>query len=418
MIRVHNEIEAACSIHQRGGHNPSHSDGYPNFYILPGRARDYFYPNTVPYLDGVPDFSDAQSTMWYHDHAMDVTAEHVIQGLAGFYLQVDDLEQRLIDANVLPSEEFELPIVIADRTFNSDGTFYFDPLDHNGYLGDVYVVNGKAYPRASLKRGRYRLRLLNGSNARHIELRLSTGQPFLSIGNDGWLLPHAIEQDTVFLAPGSRADVIIDLTDAPLELFLENILVQEDGRGPKGKLFDRETQIPGETIVKFVVDENSVANHCTVKAGDPLRPHHVIQENEIEVTRVFKFHRRKGAWQINQEFFDEFKANACPRVGSAERWILRNGAGGWWHPIHIHLEGHQIQRIDGQVPPEPWRYKSDTVMLGPNVEAEIFMRFRTFKGPFVFHCHTVEHEDMRMMFVHDPILNGPKSNQPISAYYP
>lgn len=418
VIRVHNDLDVACSMHLHGGHNPSHADGYPNFYVLPGKARDYYYTNSIPYHNGVPDISEAPSTLWYHDHTMDLSAEHVIRGLAGFCIQIDDHEQGLIDQSILPSESQDLPIVIADRRFNRDGTFFFDPLDHNGYLGDVYVLNGKAFPYKTLRRGRYRLRLTNGCTARHIELRLSSGQPFLVIGNDSWLLPHAIEQDTVLLSPGKRADVIVDLGDTPDEFYLENILVQEDGRGPKGKLFRRETQIPGEPLMKFIMEETSTQANCTVQAGDPLRRHTPILESEIEVTRVFEFHRSKGAWQINHEFFDEFKSNACPRIGSAERWILRNKAGGWWHPIHIHLESHQIQKIEGITPPENWKYKTDTTMLGPGTEAEIFMKFRTFTGPFVFHCHTLAHEDMRMMFVFDPIIDGPKVNQPLSAYYP
>ena len=39
-------------------------------------------------------------------------------------------------------------------------------------------------------------------------------------------------------------------------------------------------------------------------------------------------------------------------------------------------------------------------------EAEVLIKFRTFKGPFVFHCHILEHEDMRMMAVFDPRDEG------------
>ncbi|MEY3226982.1 MAG: hypothetical protein RLZZ536_1601, partial [Planctomycetota bacterium] len=149
-----------------------------------------------------------------------------------------------------------------------------------------------------------------------------------------------------------------------------------------------------------------------------LRPHVPIRAEEIVETRVFEFHRRNGAWQINQKFFDEFRADACPKLGTAERWILRNGSGGWWHPVHVHLESHQIQKVNGSIPPLSERFKVDTTMLGPNTEAEIFMRFRTFRGPFVFHCHNIEHEDMRMMFVFDPRTDGPLSNQPLQQYHP
>ena len=197
-----------------------------------------------------------------------------------------------------------------------------------------------------------------------------------------------------------------------------HVTVQDDGRGPNGKLSDRDTIIPGTQVLKFVVEGKKRAGSATVKEGTNLRPHIPISAEEVSTTRVFEFHRRQGAWQINQEFFDEFKANACPAVGSTERWILRNGSGGWWHPIHIHLESHQIQKIDGLIPPLSERFKVDTCMLGPNTEAEILMKFRTFRGPFAFHCHNLEHEDMRMMFVFDPRTDGPLKNQHIQQFHP
>ncbi|MFN5074383.1 MAG: multicopper oxidase domain-containing protein, partial [Planctomyces sp.] len=98
--------------------------------------------------------------------------------------------------------------------------------------------------------------------------------------------------------------------------------------------------------------------------------------------------------------------------------ILRNGSGGWWHPVHVHLESHQIQKVNGSIPPLSERFKVDTTMLGPNTEAEIFMRFRTFRGPVVFHCHNIEHEAMRRLVVFDPRTDGPLSNQPLQQYQP
>ena len=65
--------------------------------------------------------------------------------------------------------------------------------------------------------------------------------------------------------------------------------------------------------------------------------------------------------------------------------------------MHVHLESHQVQSINGAPPPVWESYKSDTTILQSNESIEIFMKFRTFKGPFVFHCHNMEHEDMRMM---------------------
>lgn len=417
VVRQTNVTDRELSTHLHGGHNPAHSDGYPNFYILPGRARDYFYTNTVPFFNGQPDFTESPSTMWYHDHAMDITAEHVIKGLAGFMLTFDDLELDLINSNVLPGDPYDIPIVLQDKTFNADGTIFFDPLDHNGTLGDTWILNGKAQPKLHVQRRKYRFRFLNGSNARFWELRLSSGN-FIGLGKDTWLYPNAIERDTLLLGMANRADVVIDFTNAPEEVFLENILVQDDGRGPQGDLDDREVNIPGTPIMKFVVEGSPQPGSATVEPGTPLRPNEPIHESEIVGTRVFEFERRKGAWQINHEFFDPAVANATPTLGTAERWILRNGGGGWWHPIHIHLESHQQQRVDGRLPPLEDRFKSDTTSLGGGTEVEIFMRFRTFRGPFVFHCHNLEHEDMRMMFVLDPRVEPTRSPTQVVRVFP
>jgi FtsP/CotA-like multicopper oxidase with cupredoxin domain len=418
VVRAFNDLNIETSIHLHGGHNPAHSDGYPNFYVLPGRARDYLYTNTVPMLNGQPDFSESPSTMWYHDHALDITAANVWYGLSGFFITTDDLEQDLIDRNVLPAEAYDIPLSLQDRRFRPNGTLFFDPLDHDGTLGDIWVVNGKAQPFMRVQRRKYRFRILNGCNARVLEMRLSNDQPFIRLGKDTWLYPNAIEENRLLLSMAQRADVVIDFTNAPNELFLENILVQKDGRGPEGQLDDPELQIPGTRFMKFIVEGEPQANSATVDVGTPLRPHVPINSREIVRTRVFEFTRRNGAWQINRQFFDPDTAQATPTLGTAERWILRNNGGGWWHPIHIHLESHQIRRLNGRVPGPADRFKNDTVILDGNGEAEIFMKFRTFKGPFVFHCHNVEHEDMRMMFAFDPRVTPTNSPQPIQASFP
>ncbi len=418
VIRYWNDMHEETSVHLHGGHNPSHSDGFPTFFVLPGKARDYYYANTVPMEHGKPDMGEAPSTMWYHSHVLDITDHQVVKGLAGFFLTYDDLEVGLINNRVLPNDPYDIPIAIQDRRFNADGSIWFDPLDHDGYMGDVYVLNGKAFPKLNVERKKYRFRFLDGCAARFIELRLSNGQPFLGLGSDSWLYPNAISRDTLLLSPAKRADVVIDFTNAPDELFLENILVQESGRGPAGKLNDRVHQIPGVPILKFVVQGPKQPSNASVTVGTPLRPHVPILESEIVTTRKFSFHRSKGAWQINGQFYNPDRADATPTLDTAERWILENPSGGWWHPIHIHLESHQLVSIDGVKPPLEDQFKSDTTILGAGSTAEIFMKFRTFKGPFSFHCHNNAHEDMRMMFNFDPRVEPTQAPTVIQQSFP
>ena len=125
VVRVSNHLGIETSVHLHGGHNPAHSDGFPDFYVLPDRSRDYYYPNIVPRTPGGDfDLTEVPSTMWFHDHGMDVTGHNVSHGLAGIYLLYDDLEEDLMDAKVLPhiNGPYDVPIVLTDQLFNDDGT--------------------------------------------------------------------------------------------------------------------------------------------------------------------------------------------------------------------------------------------------------------------------------------------------------
>jgi len=393
VVRFINDLDVETSIHNHGGHTAAASDGFPNDFVLPGEFKDYCYPNIAP-DDETAEFATFQ---WYHDHAMDITGENVWMGLAGFYLLSDDLEKNLIDMGKLPENECDIPMVFQDRRFDSNGTLIYNSMDHDGALGNRFLVNGVIQPKFHVQRKKYRFRILNGSNARVYAFRLSTGKKFLQIGNDSWLLPQAVEVPYLLLAPAERADVIIDFRDAPSEVFLQNMLEQDDGTGPDEDIDEPEDWDLRFPIMKFVVDGPPI-NNATIEAGDELRPHIPILQSEIVKTRHWEFDREHGAWVINDRFFDPDRDDATPQLGSAERWIYENDSGGWVHPIHNHLEAHQIQRINGHAPPQAMAAKKDTVLLG-DFSAEVFLKFRTFPGRFVFHCHNVEHEDMRMMGV-------------------
>ena len=404
VVRHINALDVETSVHQHGGHNPSNSDGLPyaDQLIFPGDSKDYGYTNApVGFSTGNPDPNDNPSTAWYHDHATDITGPNVYRGLAGIYLMTDELEEGLIASNTLPAPAFDLPLALQDRRFNADGSLFYNPFSHDGFLGDVFVVNGKAQPFFRVQRRKYRFRILAGSNARIWMLRLSSGAPFLQVGNDAWLLPFAIPRDRILLSMAERADVVVDFSNAPDVVYLENILVQDSGRGPGGNIENPNVQVPGTPLVKFIVEGPRVPNDATIKAGDLLRPHTPILPQEIVATREFEFNRSQGAWQVNGRFFDENRADANPAINTAERWILKNGGGGWWHPIHIHLESHQVQRFNGYAPALYNSFKKDTTLLGPGDVAEVFIKFRDHPGRFAMHCHNVEHEDMRMMIRFD-----------------
>jgi FtsP/CotA-like multicopper oxidase with cupredoxin domain len=214
----------------------------------------------------------------------------------------------------------------------------------------VFVVNGKAQPYIGVERRQYCLRLMNGANARYFRVAMSNGAPFLVIGTDTWLLPYAIQQASIPLAMSQRADDIVDFRDAPSEVFLLNVQEQDSPKKP-GSI--RRPGVPLDAA---------------------LRPADVV------VTRKFVFERRGGAWLINDREFDPDRDDAIPRLGQVERWNLENKGGGWTHSIHVHLEAMQIQQVNGKAPTGIQAFKRDSVDLGPNGNASILIRFRTFLG--------------------------------------
>jgi FtsP/CotA-like multicopper oxidase with cupredoxin domain len=437
---THHDIET--SIHLHGSHGTAHADGYPDFYCLAGEARDYFYPNIAPKVTdpgtliapvrgGEFDTTWIPSTMWYHDHAMDITGFTVSKGLAGFYLVNDERQRELASRRVIPEVggPFDIGLALTDQRFNADGTIFYDFLDHNGRLGDVFTVNGVVQPYLKVERRKYRFRFLNASGARIYEIRLSTRRKMSIIGTDTWLLPRAIEVESFQLAQGQRHDVIIDFRDAPDEVFVENILVQTDGRG--GKEVDPKKE--RDLLLKFVVSgSNSDEPRCV--EGTVIRGFAGIdgpnngqlpgqfsfhRKEEIVATRKFRVERSLGAWVVNNRFFNPRRADAVPVLGKgAERWIFENGGGGWWHPMHTHLEGFQIKTVNGKPPRRERQFNSDLVALEGNFVAEVFMKFRTFTGPYAFHCHAVEHEDMRMMAAFDPTPGRGGSSDAIATHRP
>ncbi|HYT31994.1 MAG TPA: multicopper oxidase domain-containing protein, partial [Thermoanaerobaculia bacterium] len=290
---------------------------------------------------------------------------------------------------------------IQDRLFDRNGFLVYDNFDHNGFLGDKFLVNGKIQPFLKVQRRKYRFRILNGSSARVYQLFLSNNQPFVAIATDSTLLERPVTVQNFRLAPAERVEVVIDFTFAPDEVFLVNRLQQTDGRKPD-KLVD-----PGTPLLKFVVAKNAVRDPSRVpRILLPVTEGPAQLLPQVRVQRRFEFNRSNGAWQINGEFFDENRVDARPRAGEPEIWILES-PGGWVHPVHIHLSDFFILSRDGKRPPVLEQGRKDTVLIGGDVarETRILIEFEDSREVpragdrlrYVFHCHNIEHEDMRMM---------------------
>ena len=199
-----------AATHLHGGNTDVHSDGGPEDTFTPRRSWRYHYGNT-----------QEAAGLWYHDHALGITRLNVYAGLASGYLirNADDVG----DGNKLPAPPYEVPLILQDRMFNADGTFAYPPnpiASHPAprwapeFFGDVATVNGKAWPNLDVDRGLYRFRVYNGSNARVYDLKIvdaaGAALQFFQIGTDGGLLDAPVAMTRLLLAPGERADLVVD----------------------------------------------------------------------------------------------------------------------------------------------------------------------------------------------------------------
>jgi FtsP/CotA-like multicopper oxidase with cupredoxin domain len=205
-----NRLGTPTVVHLHGGVTPPESDGFPMDHVMPGETREYVYPN-----------AQRAATLWYHDHAMDRTGRNIYMGLAGLYLLQDDAEPSL----GLPDGPYDVPLLIQDRLFASDGSFHYKMVNHLGAKSGTMLVNGAPWPRLDVSTRPYRFRIVNGSNATPLRLALSSGDPLIQIATDGGLLPAPVVCRQIPLAMAERVEVIIDFSrhSVGTDIVLQNL---------------------------------------------------------------------------------------------------------------------------------------------------------------------------------------------------
>lgn len=145
-------------------------------------------------------------------------------------------------------------------------------------------------------------------------------------------------------------------------MFLVNHLAHDDTRKPK------DIKAPGDEVLKFIVDRDPSEpdNSRKLTASTFTRALPPIDLTKVKAKRVREFTRKNGVWTVNDQIFEVANVRANPQLGSAEIWVLRNGCGGWAHPILIHFEEGRILKRDGVTPPPQGRGCKDTCNLLPN----------------------------------------------------
>jgi len=447
------------STHEHNGHHGAENDGFAGAFFFPGQFYDYHWPivhagiNTINTTASDPragapdgaggitrlpgDWRETMSTHWFHDHMFSFTSQNVYKGIAAMFNLYSSLDRgnESINDGVnlrLPSGrakdwgnlDYDVNIMLADKAFDQNGQLAFDIFDFNGFLGDVMTVNLAMAPYFEVERRKYRFRFLNASVSRFFKLALSDGSPMIQIGNDGNLLPRPVvltELDQQGIA--ERYDVVIDFSryTAGTRVHLVNLAEHQDANLVAKDLSISEAMsgLSADPCVgKFL--EFRVARDAaypdTSQVPAVLIPNPDLSAIPIARERIFEFGKGAKQTTLNSESAatgpwgikidggatlaaDYGRVSAAPKVGTREVWTLKNGGGGWDHPIHIHFEEGQILARDGKasnVP--PWeKGRKDVYRLRPGGSVTITMQFRDWGGMFMEHCHNTVHEDNAML---------------------
>jgi spore coat protein A len=375
-------------VHLHGGRTPARSDGYPEDWYASGESKTYFYLNR-----------QEAALLWYHDHAMGINRLNIYAGLFGLYVIRDEVE----DALQLPNGRYEIPLVLMDRDLRPDGQLSYpvSPDPSRPWVpeafGEAHLVNGKLFPYLDVEARRYRFRILNAANGRFYRLSLSNGAAMSQIGSDQGLLATPVDVKYLQLAPGERADVVIDFSAS------------------------RGTQIllksePFE-LMQFRVGPAAVIDESSVPAS--LRPVERIPESAAALTRRLTLNENlnmvaesMGMLLNNTPW--HAPVTEKPVLHTTEIWEFVNLTDDV-HPIHLHQVRFQIldrRRFDAfdYMTEGKLRYTSppmapdanelgwkDTVRVNSKTVTRIIVPFADYPGRYVWHCHILEHEDNEMM---------------------
>jgi len=424
--------------HLHGGFVAADSDGNPAVTIAGFGHRQTQH---VRYTNQRPQTPAA--LLWFHDHGFGTTRLNVVAGLAGAYI-VRDEHDTGAEPNPagLPGGRYEIPLVIQDRQFNADGTFRYPVSDIAGvvwipeYFGDVMLVNGKVWPFLDVEPRLYRFRILNGCNARIMDLRLG-GARLWQIGAEGGLWDKPVPVRHLVLAPAERADVIADFRPAAGKtLLLRNTTPRRPVSTPAPPLPAVMQVRVGTTLTR--------PGPAAVPGSLPGRRAHLPAPRRTRFITLNELAADTPGWTLNLSGLDfetllaKHAARQRPKAGTVEDWVFINMTPDT-HPMHTHLVTHQVigrtpfdvaayqakyggpRGVPGGIDPAPFatgpmrppvrteRGFKDTTRANPGYFTTIRARFDLPAGvaapqTYVHHCHILEHEDNDMMlpFIVEP----------------
>nr|6IQX_A Chain A, Bilirubin oxidase [Albifimbria verrucaria]6IQX_B Chain B, Bilirubin oxidase [Albifimbria verrucaria]6IQY_A Chain A, Bilirubin oxidase [Albifimbria verrucaria]6IQY_B Chain B, Bilirubin oxidase [Albifimbria verrucaria] len=389
VVRFINNAEAPNSVHLHGSFSRAAFDGWAEDITEPGSFKDYYYPNR-----------QSARTLWYHDHAMHITAENAYRGQAGLYMLTDPAE----DALNLPSGygEFDIPMILTSKQYTANGNLVTTNGELNSFWGDVIHVNGQPWPFKNVEPRKYRFRFLDAAVSRSFGLyfadtdAIDTRLPFKVIASDSGLLEHPADTSLLYISMAERYEVVFDFSDyAGKTIELRNLGGSIGGIGTDTD-YDNT-----DKVMRFVVaDDTTQPDTSVVPANLRDVP---FPSPTTNTPRQFRFGRTGPTWTINGVAFADVQNRLLANVpvGTVERWELINAGNGWTHPIHIHLVDFKvISRTSGNNARTVMPYESglkDVVWLGRRETVVVEAHYAPFPGVYMFHCHNLIHEDHDQM---------------------
>lgn len=384
-IRLHNQLDQPTNLHYHGLHITPQGSGDNVFLsVAPGEAFTYEF--TIP-------ADHPAGTFWYHPHHHHHAAEQLFGGLAGLFVVRGELDE--IPAVKAAQEEF---IVLKDFEIDRAGNILAP--DHMALMmgreGTLMTVNGQLNPGLSIPQGGLlRLRLLNASASRFYRLQLE-GHSFQLIATDGGAIAVApVQLQELLLAPGERAEVLVQGNQQPGAYRLLNLPYNRNGNGMGMMHGGSSSSGDAQPLATLTYRGSVAALPLPQQLGTVATLPEPTITRRIELSMTMGHGTNMEFW-FNGKPYDEKRIDIEAKLGTVEEWELVNVDPDLMdHPFHLHVNPFQVMSRNGQ--PEPYRAWKDTVLVKGGETVKIRVPFRTFAGKTVFHCHILDHEDLGMM---------------------
>lgn len=321
------------------------------------------------------------ATCWYHANTPGLMGKQVYNGLAGMCIINDDDPVQLLFPKRYGIDD--IPVIIQDKAFTFSKELVYNP-ENNGFIGDTLLTNGIFSPQVKVPAGWVRLRLLNASNARRYELKLSTNEAFVIIASDQGILDKPLVVQQVTLAPGERREILIKMiANKQVSLITNN---QTMLMGRLGITFDKSDKLISNKVITLIANENS--NYLAEPLPATFYKKSMLPEVTNPHPRVIKLNYPAA---INGAVWDNKRIDIRVKVGDVEHWIIQAEK-----PQSFYVQGaiFWIKSRNGNPPTVDDAGWKDTVWVEGQVEILIrFIQFSSEKYPFLFGSQTLEYAD-------------------------